>query len=58
MNSPTTRAFYTVADLAALLDVSKMTIYRWVDDHPDDVVTVRRSIRIKGTAVQRLLDGK
>lgn len=48
--------FYTVDEMAARLRVNKMTVYRWVKDHPDDVVSFRRSIRIRGAAVCRVIE--
>lgn len=48
--------FYTVDGMADRLQVSKMTVYRWVKDHPADVVSFRRSIRIRGAAVRRVIE--
>jgi len=51
----TFREFYSVAEVAELMRVSKMTIYRWVDEHPDDVVRLRHNVRIKGKAVKDMM---
>lgn len=49
----------TVAEVAARLRVSKMTVYRWIADldeqgHGDEVVRVRRTLRVKESALDRL----
>jgi excisionase family DNA binding protein len=43
--------FWTVAEVAALARVSKMTVYRLAKAGALDNIRVGRSIRIRGTAV-------
>jgi excisionase family DNA binding protein len=48
--APTTR-FWTVAEVAALARVSKMTVYRLTRNGELDNIRVGHSIRIRATAV-------
>lgn len=48
--------FVTVAELAALLRVSKMTVYRAVSDGRLPRVQVGRSIRIRREDVERVME--
>lgn len=54
---PMTR-FSTVAEVAAALRVSKMSIYRLVEDEELPAFRVGRSIRIPTQAVWDYLDGR
>jgi excisionase family DNA binding protein len=49
--------FWTVAEVAVLLRVAKMTVYRMVRTGELQAVKInRRTIRIRGTSVRQLLD--
>lgn len=55
--TPTAGATYlTVAEIARLLRVSKMTIYRLVHDKVLDSVVIGRSIRISRKSFQEYLE--
>lgn len=54
---PATR-FSTVAEVAAALRVSKMTVYRLVEDEEMPAFRIGRSIRIPTQAVWDFLEGK
>jgi excisionase family DNA binding protein len=48
--------FMTVAEVAVLLRVAKMTVYRMVHDGELESVRIgRRTIRIRGASVRKLL---
>jgi excisionase family DNA binding protein len=49
--------FLTVAEVAALMRVSKMTVYRLVHNGDLTAVRVGRSFRVPETAVQSYLRG-
>ena len=49
------RAFYTVAEVADLIRVSKMTVYRMVKAGEIPAVRFGRSFRVPGEAVDELL---
>lgn len=54
---PVTRAqFLTVAEVAALMRVSKMTVYRLVHNGELPAVRVGRSFRVHASAVHKLLE--
>jgi excisionase family DNA binding protein len=48
--------FLTVAEVAAIMRVSKMTVYRMVHDGAISSVKVGRSYRVPETAVHEYLD--
>jgi excisionase family DNA binding protein len=48
--------FLTVAEVAALMRVSKMTVYRLVNDGKLPAVRVGRSVRVPEKAVHDYLD--
>lgn len=52
---PLTGAFLTVAEVAALMRVSKMTVYRLVHGGQLPAVRVGRSFRVPEEAVRRYL---
>jgi excisionase family DNA binding protein len=47
----------TVAEVAAVLRVSKMTVYRLIHDQELAAARVRRSFRVSSTAVDRYVQG-
>ncbi len=51
-----TAQFLTVAEVAALMRVSKMTVYRLVHNGELPAVRVGRSFRVRATAVHQLLE--
>jgi excisionase family DNA binding protein len=53
---PPNRSFLTVSEVATILRVSKMTIYRLTQDGALESIRVGRSIRIPRTAVTTYLD--
>ncbi|EPD28610.1 excisionase family DNA binding domain-containing protein [Actinotignum schaalii FB123-CNA-2] len=57
MQMPSSPQFYTVAEVAELTRVSKMTVYRMV--HAGDLPAVRvgSSYRVPASAVEALLSG-
>lgn len=49
-------AFMTVTEIAAMLRVSKMTVYRLVHDGTLPAVRIGRSFRVRESAVTALLE--
>lgn len=51
-------AFVTVAEVADLMRVSKMTVYRMIHSGDIPAVRVGKSFRVPQTAVQQMIGGK
>lgn len=56
-NASNESSFHTVAEVAAMMRVSKMTVYRLVHSGELPAVRVGRSFRVHAQAVQDYLQG-
>ncbi|OKL46924.1 DNA-binding protein [Boudabousia liubingyangii] len=56
MSQPPRPKLATVAEIADLLRVSKMTVYRMIHDGELPAIRVGRSFRVPQTVVDQLLD--
>jgi excisionase family DNA binding protein len=52
-----TEEYYTVAEVAAIIRTSKMTVYRLINDGQLKYQRIGRNFRIPKAEVQRILDG-
>ena len=56
MNQQSAPSFVTVAEVADLMRVSKMTVYRMIDRGELPAIRVGKSFRIPQVAVKQLID--
>ena len=52
-----TKEYYTIAEVAAIIRTSKMTVYRLINDGQLKRQRMGRGFRIPKAEVQRILDG-
>lgn len=56
MNNPSAPQFYTVTEVAQVMRVSKMTVYRMIHAGQLPAIRVGKSFRVPQPAVEQLLD--